>query len=105
VSNVTLTIGGRSYRVACADGQEAHVAALGAMVDEAVAASGGTRTNNEVQTLLFAALMLADDLHEARSRESGTDAALSPQVAERLDNIAARIEALAQRLEQTATNA
>jgi len=75
------------------------------MVDEAVAASGGTRTNNEAQTLLFAALMLADDLHEARSRESGTDAALSPQVAERLDNIAARIEALAQRLEQTATNA
>ena len=104
MSNVTLTIGGRSYRVACADGQEAHVAALGAMVDEAVAASGGTRTNNEAQTLLFAALMLADDLHEARSRESG-DAALSPQVAERLDNIAARIEALAQRLEQTATNA
>jgi len=104
MSNVTLTIGGRSYRVACADGQEAHVTALGAMVDEAVAASGGTRTNNEAQTLLFAALMLADDLHEARSRESG-DAALSPQVAERLDNIAARIEALAQRLEQTATNA
>ena len=30
MSNVTLSIGGRSYTVACAEGEESHVLGLGA---------------------------------------------------------------------------
>ena len=33
MSNVTLLIGGRSYSVACAEGEEAHVEGLGQLID------------------------------------------------------------------------
>ena len=34
MSDVTLKIGGRSYAVACAAGEEEHVATLGRLIDE-----------------------------------------------------------------------
>jgi cell division protein ZapA len=66
MSTVTITIGPKSYPVACADGQEAHIAALGAMIAEKYAQLGTARAPLEAQNLLFAALFLADELAEAR---------------------------------------
>ena len=66
MSTVTLTIGPKSYSVACADGQEAHITALGAMIAEKYAQLGSARAPLEAQNLLFAALFLADELAEAR---------------------------------------
>ena len=66
MSNVSLQIGGRSYSVACAAGEEDHVARLGRVINEKVQSMGGGHT--EVRQLLFAALILADELHEARPR-------------------------------------
>ena len=66
MSTVTLTIGPKSYPVACADGEEAHIAALGAMIAEKYALLGNARAPLEAQNLLFAALFLADELAEAR---------------------------------------
>jgi cell division protein ZapA len=66
MSTVTLTIGPKSYPVACADGEEAHVQALGAMIAEKYALLGASRAPLEAQNLLFAALFLADELAEAR---------------------------------------
>ena len=66
MSTVTLTIGPKSYPVACADGEEAHVEALGAMIAEKYALLGNSRAPLEAQNLLFAALFLADELAEAR---------------------------------------
>lgn len=111
MSNVHLTIGGRGYTVACASGEEAHVAQLGGIIDARVTA-GGLRGQGEVRMMLFAALMLADELHEAQQALAAAAAAPSAmdeaavqanaRVEQRIDDIAHRLEALAQRLEERA---
>ncbi|TAD77495.1 MAG: cell division protein ZapA [Sphingomonadales bacterium] len=68
MNTVTLSIGPKTYTVACAEGQEAHIRALGAMIAEKYAQLGQTRAPLEAQNLLFAALFLADELAEARKR-------------------------------------
>ena len=92
MSNITLQIGGRSYIVACAPGEEAHVAGLGRLIDEKVLSIG--TGHNEVRQLLFAALILADELHEARGRTA-------PAAAAGVDH-SATLEAIADRLEASA---
>ena len=83
MSTVTLSIGPKSYTVACADGQEAHIKALGAMIAEKYAQLGSGRAPLEAQNLLFSALFLADELAEARKRLGGTpDTAPAPDTAE-----------------------
>ena len=72
MSTVTLTIGPKSYPVACADGQEAHIEALGALIAEKYAAIGTARAPLEAQNLLFAALFMADELTEARKQAADT---------------------------------
>ncbi len=57
VADVRITIAGRGYDVHCADGQEAQLHALAAMVDDK---ARGITSGTEVRQLLFAALMLAD---------------------------------------------
>jgi len=65
MADVKLTIAGRPYDVHCADGEEARLLQLAALVDEkARGIQGGT----EVRQLLFAALMLADETQEARAK-------------------------------------
>ena len=66
MSTVTLQIGGKSYAVACADGEEQHIAKLGSMIDEKFAHMGDNLAPQEVQNFLFASLILADELHEAK---------------------------------------
>lgn len=74
MSTVTLSIGPKNYSVACADGEEAHIAALGAMIAEKYAQLGSARAPLEAQNLLFAALFLADELAEARRRAASEPA-------------------------------
>lgn len=65
MADVRLMIAGRSYDVHCADGEEPRLMQLAALVDEKIRSiPGGT----EVRQLLFAALMLADDTQETKSR-------------------------------------
>ena len=106
MSNVTVTIGGRSFTLACADGEEDHVARLGRLIDEKVSAAGAVG-QSESRMLLFASLLLADEVHELQSRVSAhaSGTAVSPQMAERLEYIAGRIENLADLLESAAPNA
>ncbi|MCX9147867.1 cell division protein ZapA [Erythrobacter sp. WG] len=68
MSTVTLSIGPKTYTVACADGQEAHIRALGAMIADKYAQLGQSRAPLEAQNLLFAALFMADELDQARKR-------------------------------------
>jgi len=103
VSNVSLTIGGRTYAVACAAGEESHVTELGRMIDRKLSAMGDMSGQSESRTLLFAALLLADDLFEAESKVSAAAAPPPPapqiaparlvRLAERLENLASRLEA------------
>ena len=103
MSNVTLQIGGRSFVVACANGEEEHVAGLGRMIDGKVAEMGDA-SQSESRMLLFAALLLADDLHEAGQRQPeppppAPAPAAPPLDVQRLEALAARLENLASRLE------
>jgi len=100
MSNVSLQIGGRSYSVACAAGEEDHVAQLGRLIDEKVQSMGGGHT--EVRQLLFAALILADELHEARQGIAPAPTAPVAAAPAALDHSAA-LEAIAERLEKCAT--
>ncbi len=84
MSTVTLSIGPKSYTVACADGEEAHIRALGAIIAEKYARLGSARAPLEAQNLLFAALFLADELAESRKRvvpEAGPEPAPNPGLA------------------------
>ena len=47
MSNVTLSIGGRSFTVACAEGEEGHVAGLGRMIDSKVGSMGDLTGQSE----------------------------------------------------------
>lgn len=98
MSTVTLSIGPKTYTVACADGQEAHIRALGGMIAEKYAQLGQARAPLEAQNLVFAALFLADELAEARKRiaETVEPAPIAePDTAEReaLRETIARLEA------------
>ncbi len=97
MSNVTLTIAGRKYKVACDAGEEAHIERLGQIIDERLGEQDGISGQSEVRSLLYAALILADEVHE-RQRPP----ALDPEPFERM---ADRLEAIAQQLENIGPSA
>jgi cell division protein ZapA len=97
-SDVTLSIGGRSYKLACAPGEEEHIAALGRTIDGKLAANPGLARQSEAQMLLYATLLLADELHE-RNR-----APAPPPSPQGLDLLADPLERLAEKLETIAAD-
>lgn len=103
MSNVSLEIAGRRYTIACAAGEEAHIAMLGGTINAKLAAMPDLSGQSEQRTLLFAALLLADELHE--SKGAGNAASKGANRAEPLENLATRLETLASRLESSAPNA
>jgi cell division protein ZapA len=105
MAEVTLAIGGRSYTIACRDGGEDHLRALAARVDAKVEeARSAVGTANEVRQLLFAALLLADDISDAVSNAAPVPADASDTV-DALASLAARMESLADTLETGTPNA
>jgi cell division protein ZapA len=98
MSNVTLTIGGKHYTVACAAGEEGHIEALGRTIDGKLTGMPNLSGQSEARTLLFAALLLADELHELRA-DGGAPAADEGPTAETLERLADALEGLAERLE------
>ena len=100
MSNVTIAIGGRQYTVACGDGEEAHIERLGRLIDGKVANLANMAGQSEARTLLFAALLLADELHELTSGKAPAPAPeREKHVNEALDRVADTLETLAERLE------
>ena len=105
MSNVDVSIGGRDFKVACAAGEEGHIRDLGKMIDEKVTGLG-MAGQSEARMLLFASLLLADEVHEAKYR-GGSDEAPAPitapiedaALADRLETIAAALEKCASHLE------
>jgi len=104
MASVDVEIAGRSYPVACRDGEEAHLRSLAGLVDrKAREANQALGNMGESRQLLFASLLLADELNEARG---GNIPAYEPQpdpaVADALERLAERMEKLAERLESRA---
>lgn len=103
MANVDIEIAGRRYDVACRDGEEAHLHAVAAMVDQrARDAAQALGSLTETRQLLFAALLMADDIKELRAGNGIPDPPPpppDPAVAQALERLAARMEALADSLE------
>jgi cell division protein ZapA len=101
MAEVTIEVAGRRYDVACRDGEEDQLRRLARLVDEkaqrARAAVGGV---NEARQLLLAALLLADEVQDLRS---GDRPPLAPEadaaLADAVEQLAARVETLAEHLE------
>lgn len=98
MSNVTIEIAGRSYTVACADGQESHVLGLGSAIDAKLAAIPNAAAQGEARTLLFAALLLADENHELKQAKTPPPPPVDT-LAPALETLAARLENCAAKLE------
>ena len=99
MAEVELSVGGRKYSIACRDGGEDHLRTIAAHVDRKVAEARAAVGNvNETRQLLYAALLLADEIAE---NAAGKPAVVpDPQVATALVQVANRIEAVADMLER-----
>jgi cell division protein ZapA len=113
MSQVMVTIAGRTYRMACTEGEERHLeglaAAYNARIEEMRGAFGQI---DDLRLHVMAALAQADDLHAARQRIAALEAEVaalnSINVArdERLERIEVRlaegIQMAAERIESLA---
>jgi cell division protein ZapA len=102
MAEVTIEVGGRRYDVKCRDGEEEQLRALARLVDEkagrAKAAVGGM---NEARQLLLAALLLADEVDDLRRGHAAPD----PEMADAIEELAQRVETLADHLEDRPSTA
>lgn len=102
MSEVSLSIGGRNYRVACAAGEEAHVARLGEAID-AKLQSMAQLSPQESQNLLFGALLLADELHDMRNAQTAAQDEAA-QAREANDALRAEVERLRRQANEAAAH-
>jgi cell division protein ZapA len=104
MAEIELTIAGRPYKVACRAGEEDTLRAAGALVDaKSREALAGLGTLSESRQLLFAALLLADQIIDGREVELPTGP--NPEHVERAQRFAERLETLADTLERTGMDA
>lgn len=109
MAEVSIVINGRNFGISCEDGQEQRVLDLGRYVDSRfreIARAGAA--SNEAHLLVLTALMLADEIfdlredlailgaqahsREAQEHENSIVAGAIDQLAERIDQIARRIQ-------------
>ncbi len=106
MAELELFIGGHSYRVACAEGQQTALRELAEFVNLTIDAQRAqTGALGETRQLLFAALTLADAVRDTRKELDGWNALLPQlegveQTARAIDNLAGRMEILADDLEK-----
>ncbi len=110
MAQVSVTINGRKYQIACDDGQEAHLARLGDYVDkrvsELVAAVGQI---GDAHLLVMASLLVADELSDAYAEledlgggvNGGARHQISDALVSQMENLAERIETIAERLKNS----
>lgn len=106
---VDLTIAGRTYQVACREGEEENLRSAARLVDgKSREALAGLGTLSEARQFLFASLLLADQLidkgPEAEAAAPPAPAAPDPELVERAEALANRLEMLAAQLESAGTN-
>ncbi len=117
MAQVNVKIGGRLYRMACADGEEEHLAALAARVDAKIDELRGSFGEiGDTRITVMAALTVVDQLGEAerriaalegendrlRGEVAGSDArteALAERIAGAIGEAAARIDRVAHALD------
>jgi len=66
MANVDLSINGRSYSIACDDGQEDHLTELGLVVNDKISSLIDTAGQiGDTRLFLIASLLIADDLADS----------------------------------------
>lgn len=104
MAQVDLFIAGRSYQIACREGEEENLKAAARLVDaKSREALSGLGTLSESRQLLFASLLLADQIVE--HQRGLAPAPPDPIIAERVAALAERLEALAISLEKEPADA
>src|SRR5580692_2585819 len=102
MSQVSVTIDGRKYRLACNEGEEARLEALAGTIDEKIGEM--RKTFGEIgdqRLVIMAALTLADNLAEARD-EATAQRKRSDEADERANALALKLDVLGSRLESVA---
>jgi len=78
LAQVTVNIAGKTYRMACADGEEGHLEALGALYDGKITQMRDAFGEiGDMRLHVMAALMVADELTEAKSVINGLQAEIA----------------------------
>jgi cell division protein ZapA len=102
MAEIDIIIAGRPYKVACRDGEEEALRTAARQVDaKSREALAGLGTLSEARQLLFAGLLLADQLIDQRP-EAAAPAGPDPEIADRAERLAQRLESLADSLEAEA---
>jgi len=112
MAEISITINGRSYGIACDDGQERRVQDLARLVDtrlREIARSGAA--TNETHLLVLTTIILADEIADLKA--AGTHAAVQPMpvgvsmtgedeaaIVSAIDLLAARIDSIAGSLQK-----
>ena len=110
MSQVTITVNGRTYKLACDDGQEQHLLKLAAHLSSQVDDLRGSLGKvGDDRLLLMAGLMICDELFELRGRHDKLTAEIADLQTERSNQaaeaenseaeLAQTLEAAAERLE------
>ena len=110
MAEVKLSIGGRTHIVACRDGGEQALEALGRRLDaHSITAARAAGGGGGERAMLYIALMLADELAEAEAAPPPAPVPVHPVAdgasSEMLERIADRLERLADGLEKSVANA
>lgn len=118
MATVAVTIAGRAYRMACAEGEEPHLQELGRHVDATLAGlRKGFGEIGDTRLVIMTAITVADELFETRRRLAALEEtlagfnatrsegeamrdALADDVAVSLDAASVRLERLAQTLNE-----
>lgn len=113
MSEVSVSIAGRDYRLACDDGQEEHLQSLGAMIDTKI--SDMRKHFGEIGDMrlaVMATIVIADELSEAKKKIAALDEKIArlqnadakavaeseqqvEQAVDVVENLAERLETLA----------
>ena len=107
-SMVDLTIAGRTYQVACREGEEDNLRSAARLVDgKSREALAGLGTMSEARQFLFASLLLADQLIDKSpdAAAAAVPATPDPALVQRAETLASRLESLASQLENEAQSA
>jgi cell division protein ZapA len=99
---IDLNIAGRTYQVACREGEEENLRSAARLVDgKSREALAGLGTLSEARQFLFASLLLADQLIDKspEAAAAAIPAAPDPALVERAEALANRLEMLAAQLE------
>lgn len=106
MAQVTVEVNGRPYAVGCEDGQEGHLLELARTFDQQVRhVAQDMGQLGDTRLFLMGALLLADELYEAKARLSALQSELTRTQADRSrieTRAVAALEQAAQKIEKLA---